>query len=118
MDRQARRPAALGVTPQYRLAILGQRRAVRHADGGAVAVEGRTHLEALACMLAARTEQRRMADRSVIAPVERRNAAGEHLDLCMRQGAVLVIEVADLLVFQIQLDIEIEEVENLLRHQA
>ena len=67
---------------------------------------------------AALTEQCRMAGSSIVTSVERRGAAGDQLDLPVRDGAVLVREVADLVVFQIKLHIEVEEVEHLLRHEA
>lgn len=91
-----------------------QRVTVRHAAGATVG-DG---LEAVARSAGstALTEQGCVARRSIETLIQGRRPPGDQLDLGMRDGSILVGEIADLVVLQVQLNIEIEEVDDGLRH--
>jgi hypothetical protein len=91
---------------------------MRNADRCAVACEYLAELELFTCMLATRTEQGRMADGSVVTTIQGRDPARQQFDLRMRQGSILVIKIANLVILQIQLDIQIEKIQHLLRRQT
>ena len=91
---------------------------MRHTAVDRCPFGNRPEVDAGSLRLAALTEQGRMAGRSIVTPVERGRSPGDQLDLGVADGAMFMREIADLVVLEIQLDIEIEEIDDLLRHQA
>ena len=59
-----------------------------------------------------------MAGGSVVATVDGRGSAGDQLNLRVAYLAEFMIEIADLVIFQIELNVEIKKVDDLLRYQA
>lgn len=97
---------------------LHQHHAVWHATVRAVAADDRCQIVTRTSCRAALTEQSCMAGGSIEARVDCRSSSRNQLDLPVADGAVLPREVADLVILEVELDIEIEEVEDLLRHEA
>src|SRR5229473_4699820 len=75
-------------------------------------------ISTLAAMLTARTEQLHMAGRSIDALVDRRDPAGEQLDLCMRDRPVFAAEIPHRRTRQILMSDQIKEAPRFVRHRV
>jgi hypothetical protein len=113
---QSRKPRL--VAAEHGVDELHQHATVWHAAIRVTAADNRRQIVTHTSCRAALTEQSCVAGGSVEARVECRSSSRNQLDLPVTDAAIFAREVADLVILEVELDVEIEEIEHLLRHEA
>ena len=83
------------VSGQDRVSKREQRAAERHIGPG-ITLDHRLEAEVPVGVVAARTEQRQMADRSIFTSVQRRDTSGKQLDLRVADGPIVTPVISHL----------------------
>jgi hypothetical protein len=83
------------VSGQDRVGERKQRATERHIGPG-ITLDHRLKAEVPVSVVAARTEQRQMADRSIFASVQRRDTSGKQLDLRVADGPIVTPVISHL----------------------